>query len=129
MKIDTSWKIVERITLINWCLVGHDEKTPYARRMGKKSNKEIVQNGEEALAEIARGRHSSRKHALQTRSKEAVWVSKAKMLNEEIVISTDGGHAIQCRGKFILGHDEEAQHQRAGQEGHRNRRHDQDCEA
>ena len=57
MKIDTSWKIVEWMveiapTLINRCLVGHDGKTPYARLTGKNSSKDIVETGEQVLANI-----------------------------------------------------------------------------
>ena len=102
MKINTKWKILEWMvelapTLINRCLVGHDGKTPYARLMGKNSDKEIVEIGEKVLAKISRGKNSKRKQALQTRWKEAIWVGVAKQSNEHIVVLLEGGQAIRCR--------------------------------
>ena len=143
MKIDTSWKIAEWMgelapTPINRCFVGHDGKTPYARLMGKQQ--QGYRRNRRVLAKISRGRQSQRKQALQTRWKEAVWVGIAKMSNEHIVVLEVGGRAVRCRTtegcqvgwKNHLGnrrHAEEAQPQRARQEGDRDGRHDEVREA
>ena len=108
------------------------------RLLGKNTSKDFVDIGEKVLAKISRGIQSQRKQALQARWKDAVWVGTAKMSNEHIVALEDGGHAVRCRTikrrpkQDHLGnrrHAEEAQPERARQEGDGDGRHHEVREA
>ena len=99
-KIESQWPIMEWIgehacVLLDRCQVGHDGKVPYQRRMGKISEKPIIELGEQVMAKPLRAKKTNKKLSLKQRWVEATWVGIDRKTNEHLVVLDDGGPAIR----------------------------------
>ncbi len=65
--------------------------------MGKDCVQKIVEMGEQVLAKPKRSRTSTRKQALVSRWKHAIWVGMSERSNEHVVVLAEGGPAIKVR--------------------------------
>ena len=84
-------------TLLDRCQVGHDGKVPYQRRMGKVSEKPLMEMAEQVLVKPMRAKKTNKKLSLRQRWVEATWVGIDRKTNEHIVVLDDGGAATRVR--------------------------------
>ena len=101
-KVESQWPIMEWIgehacVLLDRYQVGHDGKVPYQRRMGKVSEKPMIEMGEQVLAKPMRARKTNKKLSLRQRWVDATWVGVDRKTNEHLVVLDDGGPAIRVR--------------------------------
>ena len=83
--------------MLDRCQVGHDGKVPCQRRMGKISEKPMMELGEQVLAKPMRARKTNKKLSLRQRWVDATWVGIDRKTNEHVVVLDDGGAAIRVR--------------------------------